>query len=141
MSLLINAAPSGAKVCQPFTLQVMVFSPESGYKFNLSVQRQCSDTDEATWKLVFNLYKKNNKGEFVELVHVSFTAESEEESKGIESMANDGVSFDAARKVQSNVYPAVKKLGNNPHPTDQDKQDVRNGFVSATKAQVTHLDI
>jgi hypothetical protein len=31
----------GTKVCKPFLIEVMVFSPESGYKFKVLVERSC----------------------------------------------------------------------------------------------------
>ncbi len=35
----ISVVPIGTKVCKPFLLEVMVFSPESGYKFKVVVER------------------------------------------------------------------------------------------------------
>jgi len=32
----------GSKACRPFLLEVMVFSPESGYKFEISLEYQCA---------------------------------------------------------------------------------------------------
>ena len=52
----ISVVPIGAKVCKPFLLEVMVFSPESGYKFKVVVERSCTPEADPIWKLVFDLY-------------------------------------------------------------------------------------
>ena len=69
-----NVVPVGTKICKPFLLDVMVFSPESGYKFHVSVERDCTPTADAIWKLVFDLYKVVAGQPDVALVHVSFTS-------------------------------------------------------------------
>ena len=38
----ISVVPIGAKLCKPFLLEVMVFSPESGFKFKVIVERSCT---------------------------------------------------------------------------------------------------
>jgi hypothetical protein len=38
----ISVVPIGKKVCKPFLLEVMVFSPEAGYKFKVIVERSCT---------------------------------------------------------------------------------------------------
>ena len=33
----VSVVPTGSKVCKPFLLEVMVFSPEAGFKFKVVV--------------------------------------------------------------------------------------------------------
>ena len=53
----ISVVPIGKKVCRPFLIEVMVFSPEAGYKFKVIVERSCTPEADALWKLVFDLFK------------------------------------------------------------------------------------
>jgi len=69
----ISVVSIGKKVCQPFVLEIMVFSPESGYKFKVNVERSCTPEADALWKLVFDLFQIKGSGEVL-LVHLSFTA-------------------------------------------------------------------
>lgn len=54
----ISVVPVGQKRCRPFILEVFVASPEAGYKFELIVEKSCTSSNDALWKLVFDLYKK-----------------------------------------------------------------------------------
>jgi hypothetical protein len=125
----------GRKACRPFLLQVMVFSPESGYKFEVVVERQCSPENEAIWKLVFDLYKKETgQGDFVQIVHVSFTAGAPTEQKAIAQMATDGVSPAQSRTLAAKVFPATKKLAGVTAPSEALKKEVREAMRSAVVA-------
>lgn len=123
----------GPKVCRPFLLQVMVFSPESGYKFEVVVERQCSPENDPIWKLVFDLYKKE-AGEFVQIVHVSFTAGAPAEQQAISQMASNGVSQAQSRALAAKVFPATKKLAGVSAPSEALKKEVREAMRSAVVA-------
>ena len=45
----ISVVPVTGKVCKPFLLEVMVFSPESGFKFKVIVERSCSPEADEIW--------------------------------------------------------------------------------------------
>ena len=62
----------GAKKCKPFILEVMIYSPKSGYKADVVVERGCTADNSSVWKFVFDLYKKNAAGTFDQLIHVSY---------------------------------------------------------------------
>jgi hypothetical protein len=125
----------GPKVCKPFLLQVMVFSPESGYKFEVVVERQCTPENDPVWKLVFDLYKKQpGETAFVQIVHVSFTAGAPNEQQGIARMATDGVSQAQSRALAAQVFPVTKKLENVTAPSDALKKEVREAMRSAVTA-------
>ena len=97
----------GVKKCKPFQLQVMVFSPEAGYKFELLVEQACSPAAEPIWKLIFDLYKKKAQGtDFDQIIHVSFTASTPVERR-IWLGGVPGRSRSAAASVSSRVRPAV----------------------------------
>ena len=69
----ISVVPVTTSSCTPFTLEVMVFSPESGFKFQVLVERSCTKATPETpamtkWKLVFDLYKKKATGGDFELI-------------------------------------------------------------------------
>ena len=44
---VVPIAPQG-KICKPFLLEVMVFSPESGFKFKVIVERSCTPTADGS---------------------------------------------------------------------------------------------
>lgn len=136
----VSAVPVKNSDCRPFILEVMVFSPESGYKFELLIERQCATSDESIWKLVFDLFKKDGDS-FIQIVHVSFTAGTKTEAKGIDSMATDGVSFDAAKVIINDVHPAAKALEDNQNPTKNQKDSLRKSMSKAAKSQVVSLDL
>lgn len=111
----ISVVPVTRAACQPFKLEVMVFSPEAGFKFEVSVERSCTkatatDPAKALWKLVFDLYKKvEGEAELVQIVHVSYTAENEVQAKKIQATAANGVNSAQSDQLVNNVHPAVKK--------------------------------
>jgi hypothetical protein len=40
-------------------------NPEADFKFVISVEKQCNVDNDPIWKVIFDLDKKNSKGEFV----------------------------------------------------------------------------
>lgn len=117
----------GAKRCRPFLLQVMVFSPEAGYKFEVVVEKGCTPENDPIWKLVFDLYKRKKDG-FDQIVHVSFRAGSNQESEGIKRMALQGVSDKQADLLTGPVYDAAKALEGVAAPTPQHTDKIRTAM-------------
>ena len=110
----ISVVPVSRSSCTPFTLEVMVFSPESGFKFQVLVERSCTKATPETpamtkWKLVFDLYKKKATGEFDLIVHVSYTAESPTQEKKLAATAVNGVNAKQSKQLITKVHPSVKK--------------------------------
>jgi hypothetical protein len=119
----ISIVPITKSSCQPFLLEVMVFSPEAGFKFEVSIERSCKKPTEtepakAVFKLVFDLFKqKKNSDEFDQIVHVSYTGETDVQQKKIESMAANGVNTAQSKQLITRVHPAAKgaaDIGNLP---------------------------
>jgi hypothetical protein len=125
------------KVCKPFALQVMVFSPESGYKFELLVERSCTVDKDEVWKLVFDLYRKDEGDDgFVQIVHVSFTAGETDESEGVQRMLSDGVAKKQSDVVVTEVHPAVKAIEGVQKPTTVQKARIHNAMRKAIVVDV-----
>lgn len=131
-----KVVPIGPKICKPFLLDVMVYSPESGYKFHVSVERDCTPTADAIWKLVFDLYKVVAGQPDVPLVHVSFTSGTPVEQQAIQNMAAQGVNQAQADKLINNVYPATKAVAGNTNPSPAQKQAIHDAMSS-----VVNLDV
>lgn len=128
----ISVVPVGAKKCKPFVLQVMVFSPESGFKFEVLVEKDCSASNDPIWKLVFDLYKKQASGsDFDQIVHVSFTSGTTAEQQGIQSMVSQGVASGQADVITNQVYPVAKALDGVQNPTDEQKQALHQAMSQA----------
>src|SRR5262249_34487930 len=98
------STPSAGETCTEFRIKVMIYSPEAGYKFDVTVQRKCFPTK---WLVIFNLYKKIGN-EFVQIVGVKFEAEKKEEKQAIEDISKNGVNVLQSRAFRKKVYPAVK---------------------------------
>lgn len=116
---------TGGKKCKPFLLRVMVFSPESGYKFTIEVQKACTDKNEEVWKLLFDLYKKIND-EFVELVSVEFVSGDPNDIEKIAAVTDEGMKRAQVRAFRDNVFPLVKPFadsGKKPDAPTQKKID------------------
>lgn len=131
-----NVVPVGPKICKPFLLDVMVFSPESGFKFQVSVERDCTPTADSIWKLVFDLYKVVAGQPDVQLVHVSYTSGTPVEQQSIQNMGTQGVNQDQADQLIENVYPATKAIVGNNNPTPEQKQAVHDAMSG-----VVNLDV
>ena len=122
----ISIVPIGKKTCRPFQLEVMVFSPEAGYKFKVVVERSCTPEADAIWKLVFDLYRVKG-GDEIQLVHVSFTTGTPVQEKAVQKMI-DGVKPKQADVLVAEVYPATKKIVGVPKPTAAQKKKVRDAM-------------
>lgn len=109
----ITVVPTGPKKCKPFLLEVMVSPPQGGFKFELTVEKGCSPQNDPIWKLVFDLYKKVNN-QFTQIVHVSFKAGSNDEQKGVKSIAVDGITDKAMDVATKQVMPVAQKLDGQP---------------------------
>ena len=125
----------GAKVCKPFLLEVMVFSPESGYKFKVLVERSCTSDADAIWKLVFDLYKISS-GQEVQVVHVSFTTGTPVEQKAVQLMASEGVKPAQAQVLVNEVHPAAKAIEGVKKPTKKQKEALHNSMAKVVSADV-----
>lgn len=101
---IITADPQAKGTCTEFRLKVMIFSPEAGFKFDVTVQRKCFPTK---WLLIFNLFKKIGN-DFTQIVGVEFEAEKKEEKKSLEQLSTTGVNVLQNRALRKKVYPLVK---------------------------------
>jgi hypothetical protein len=126
---------TGSKKCSPFLLKVMIFSPEAGFKFDVSVQLLCSPTNDKTWKLLFNLYKKIGT-DFVQVVGVEFQAQSPAESQALETMSNQGVNVLQSRALRTKVHPAVKPLADGHEPTPAETTKIHTALQKAVLLKV-----
>ncbi len=134
-----NAAPSGnvvtttgPKKCKPFIFEVMVYSPEAGYKAEVVVERGCTAANDSVWKFVFDLYKKKASGDgFDQLVHVSYRALTKEENIAVVGMI-DGMTDAQADKLPD-LHDASKKFHDNPTP--EAKADVLNKAKAVVTAE------
>jgi len=99
---IANAAPGDT--CTEFRIKVMVFSPESGFKFDVTVQRKCFPTK---FLVIFNLFKKIGN-DFVLIVSVEFEAEKKEDKKAVETIATNGINVLQSRAFTKKVFPLTK---------------------------------
>jgi len=129
----ISIVPVTPGSCQPFLFEVMVFSPEAGFRFEVIVERSCkkpTDTEpaKAVWKLVFDLFKQRAKSsDFDKIVHVSYTGETDVQQKKIESTVANGVNAAQSKQLIAKVHPAVRKaedIGNLP-PAEAEKMKTK----------------
>jgi hypothetical protein len=127
-----------AKTCKPFILEVWAAVPESGYKFDLLVEKSCSAENDPLWKLVFDLYKKNTAGKYEQILHVSFQALDPKERKGVENMSVNPISFKTATIVVQDVHPAAKALVGVANPTADQKKPLHNAM---SKAAVSAIEV
>jgi hypothetical protein len=103
MPTTITPVPAGS-TCTEFRIKVMIFSPEAGFKFDVTVQRKCFPTK---FLLNFNLFKKSGN-DFVQIVGVEFEAEKKEEQKAIEDTGANGINPQQSQAFRKKVYPLVK---------------------------------
>ena len=135
MSSNISAVATGPKKCKPFLLEVMVSPPDSGFKFELTVEKGCTATNDAIWKLVFDLYKEVN-GKFVQVAHVSFKAGNDDEKKGIKDIAVNGITEKAADVATTDVLPPAKQLATSGQADDALKQQLKQGMSRVATVQL-----
>lgn len=131
----ISVVPVANKICKPFLLEVMVFSPEAGYKFKVMVERSCTPEADPIWKLVFDLYRVKDGNE-VQVVHVSFTTGAPVEQKAVQQMASDGVKPEQATILIDEVHPAAKAVEGVAKPTKKQKQQLHDAM-----AKVVNVDV
>ena len=41
-----EAGSAAPRRCRPFSLSVMVFNPDAGYKFEIEIEKNCTDDNE-----------------------------------------------------------------------------------------------
>ena len=130
-----SVVPIGKKVCRPFLLEVMVFSPEAGYKFHVVVERSCSPEADAIWKLVFDLYRVKANSE-VQLVHVSFTAGTPVQEQSLQRMVSQGVKQEQSDLLVNEVQPATKAIVGVTKPTPAQKKRVHDAMEKVVNVDV-----
>jgi hypothetical protein len=131
-----EAAVAAPKRCRPFSLSIMVYSPESGYKFEIEIEKSCTATNDTLWKFVFMLSKKNPANDFNLLVSIKFTATTPEEAQGIASITKTGLTDTQFATVNNDIYPLTKKLGDegrNPTSAEQQKIDAAAKKIATAK--------
>ncbi len=122
---------TGVKKCTPFLLRVMVFSPESGYKFTIEVQKACNSENQPVWKLLFDLFKKIDN-EFVEIISVQFVAGDPNDIKKIAAITDEGMKTAQVRAFRDDVYPLVKPFGDSGKtPTAAEKKTIDSSMKKA----------
>jgi hypothetical protein len=122
--------------CTPFLLRVMVFSPESGYKFTVEIQKACTGASEAVWKLLFDLFKKDeNSGKFVEIISVEFVAGPPDDIATVAAITEEGLKRRQVRAFRDDVFPLVKPFGENGNnPMENDHAVIDSAISSAIHA-------
>jgi len=113
----------------------MIFSPEAGFRFDVTVQLQCTATNDKNWSVLFHLFKKIGT-DFVQVVSVEFDATVPAESKAIETMSNQGVNVLQSRAFRQKVHPVVKPLADGHTPTDAEKNKIHTEMQKAVLLQV-----
>lgn len=130
-----NAVSTAKIECTPFLLKVMIYSPEAGYKFDVSIQLQC--TPQKQWNLIFNLYKKQKTGnDFDHIVAVEFQAQTPAESKALQGIADNGVNVKQSRAFRTKVHPAVKQLEDGHQPTPKETKAIHESISKAVTLTV-----
>lgn len=134
----IKITSTTTKICKPFTIEVMVFAPASGYKIEVLIDKTCTAQADAIWKIVFDLYKKQPTGTaFDQLVHVSFKGGTPVEQRGIEATAANGINPRQADVLINEVGPAVLQLKDaSTMPPDQ-LESVKTEIVSGSSRVAT----
>lgn len=113
---------TGVKKCKPFLLQVMIFSPESGYKFSIEIQKACNAHNEPVWALLFDLSKKTGD-EFVVVLTVKFVAGDPNDIKKVAAITSEGMKKGQVRAFRDDIYPLVKPFGDSGKtPTEEEKK-------------------
>jgi hypothetical protein len=109
----------------------MVFSPEAGFKFDVTVQHICTPVE--MWKIIFNLFRKVG-GEMVLVVSVEFEAEAPAEIEAAQHMSNEGVNFQQARQFNRGVFGATKPLADGHQPTPSEEAKINREMRKALLA-------
>ena len=135
MASKISVVSIGRKVCKPFVLEIMVFSPESGYKFKVNVERSCTPEADELWKLVFDLFQLSGRTE-VQLVHVSFTAGSPVEQTTVQQMATNGLNAHQSDVLVRQVFPAAKELKPGRPPSTSQKKALKDAMAAVVNVEL-----
>ncbi len=133
---LNTSVTTGGKKCKPFLLRVMVFSPESGYKFTIEVQKACTDANEEVWKLLFDLYKKAAGDiDFVELVSVEFVAGDPNDVTKVAAITDEGMTRPQVRAFRESVFPLVRPFADTKRqPTAVEQAQIDAAMKQAVNA-------
>jgi len=132
----VNAVPVGKKICKPFLTDIMVFSPETGYKFQVMVERACTPEADPIWKLVFDLYTLKD-GTETQVVHVSFKTGTPVEQKAVQLMAVEGVKPAQADVLVDEVHPAAKALEGATTATPEQKERLHQAMQKVVSIDVS----
>jgi hypothetical protein len=134
----IKITSTTTKICKPFTIEVMVFAPASGFKIEVLIEKTCTPTADPIWKIVFDLYKKQATGTaFDQLVHVSFKGGTPVEQKGIEATAANGINAKQADALVNEVGPAVLQLKDASRMPPEELAAVKKEIVSGSSRVAT----
>jgi hypothetical protein len=126
-------ATTGPKTCKPFTVEVMVFAPASGFKIQVLIEKSCTPQADPIWKIVFDLYKKQASGSgFDQLVHVSFKGGTPVQQQGIEATATNGINQKQADALVNEVGPAVLELKDASTMPPQDLDNLKKEIVAGS---------
>ena len=117
-------------------LGVSAIVAEAGFKFHVSVERDCTPTADAIWKIVFDLSKVAAGSPDVLLVHVSFTSGTPVEEQAVQKMAAQGVTPAQADILINKVYPAAKAIVGKRKPTKAQKQEIHQAMVQVVNVNV-----
>jgi hypothetical protein len=128
----VKVTKVATKTCRPFSLDVMVMSPEADFKFTLSVELACSPQADQIWKLVFDLFKNVNNA-FVQVVHVSFQAQTPVEVAGLQATAMNGVNQDQADIVVNQIHPTAKQIADSPTVDPAAKQAINDEMTKVAQ--------
>jgi hypothetical protein len=129
----LKVTDTTVKICRPFTLEVMVFAPASGFKIEVLVEKSCTPQADAIWKIVFDLYKKKTAGEgFDQLVHVSFTGGTPVQMRGIETTAANGINDKQADTIVNEIGPAVLSLKDSAKMTPKELEETKRQVKTAS---------
>lgn len=121
---------TGPKTCKPFVIEVMVFAPASGFKIEVNIEKSCSPQADPIWKIVFDLYKRNKKGDgFDQLVHVSFKGGTPIIQQGIQATAANGINPKQSDVIVNEAGPAVLDL--------KDSENMTPAQLAAKKKEVS----
>lgn len=132
---MASTITTSGKKCKPFLIRVMVFSPESGYKFTIEIQKACTSDNEAVWKLLFDLYKKIDN-DFEEVVSVEFVAGDPNDIDKIAAVTDEGMNRAQVRAFRDNVFPLVKPFADSgKKPSESDKKKIDETLKKAINAK------
>jgi len=130
-ALPLEAAEATRKRCKPFSLGIMVFSPQSGYRIEIDIELNCSRTNDELWKIAFLLKKRikeEGKFVFVDLVAVNYTAKDAQESEAIANITDTGLTDKQLDTLQIEVFPPAKDAGERGRATPEEAAKIEMGM-------------